>query len=136
EIKGIPGQKTYKNGDKCGDKTGEDKVYVNEKLRAGDPDKIKVTDSGHLVVAFVPKSVEPPVSELPSIKNLSNTNAAEPGKTGQTTGTNPVDLATLTTPPTTATTAAPGATTTTAPTGTTTATTTATTAAPTSTTKK
>src|SRR5205085_1852493 len=55
DIKGIPGEKAYKTGDKCGDKTGEVQVYVNEKLRAGDPDKIQITNNGHLVIAFVPK---------------------------------------------------------------------------------
>jgi hypothetical protein len=107
EIKDIPGEKTYKNGDKCGDKEGEVQVYVNEKLRAGDPNKIKITNDGHLVMAFVPKDTKIP--DLPSIKNLSSPNANEPTSGSQS--SNPLDLSTATAPPTTTTTAVPGPTT-------------------------
>jgi hypothetical protein len=110
----IPGQKVYKNGDKCGDKPGEVQVFVNEKLRAGDPNKIKITDGGHLVIAFAPKDAKIPVADLPSIKNLSDVNANEPNNSSNP-STNPLDLSTATTSPpdTTATTAPPATTTTT-----------------------
>jgi len=119
EIK-IPGEKTYKNGDKCGDKDGEVQIFVNEKLRAGDPNKIKITDNGHLVVAFAPKDTKIP--DLPAIKNLTNANANEPGASNNP--SNPLDLSTATAPPSSTTTTPAGPTTTAAPSTGTTATTT------------
>ena len=98
-----------KNGDKCGDKEGEVKVFVDGKLRDGDPNKIKLKDQEKIVFAFVPKDTDS-VPEPPSVANLSDPNAGESGGAGAT-------GATASTVPggTTATTAAPGTTPTSAP---------------------
>jgi hypothetical protein len=97
EIK-IPGQNAHKNGDKCGDKKGVVKVFVDGKLRAGDPHDIKLTDQAKMVFAFVPEDTDS-VPEPPSVKNLENPNAGEGG------GVNPEDITTATTAPGSATTA-------------------------------
>ena len=118
EIK-IPEQNvTKKNGDKCGDKEGEVKVFVDGKLREGDPTKILLKDGEKIVFAFVPKDTDS-VPEPPSVPNLANPNASEgaqsmPGATPATTAI-PGATATTAAPGATATTAAPGATATTAP---------------------
>ena len=112
ELK-LPGQRLYKNGDKCGDKKGEVKVFVDGKLRAGDPHDIKLTDNTKMVFAFVPEDVDE-LPEPPSVKNLENPNANEGG------GVNPNDITTATAPPSTV---AGGGTATTAPGTATTATT-------------
>lgn len=95
-----------KNGDKCGDKEGEVKVFVDGKLREGNPQKIRLKDGMKIVFAFVPKGTDS-VPEPPSVANLANPNAAEGAQqmpTNSTTGSSvPAG--------TTATTAAPAATT-------------------------
>jgi len=96
EIAKVPGEKTYKNGDKCGDKTGEVKVFVDGKLYSGDPNKIRLTDQGKVVIAFVDKDTDT-VPDPPSISALTNPNANEPGAT--TTPTTAVGETTTTTAP-------------------------------------
>src|SRR3954453_1627024 len=120
EIK-IPGQKTFKNGDKCGDKEGEVQVYVDGKKVDDDPGKIRLKDQQHIVFAFVPKGTDK-VPDPPSVANLASASEAqEPAPTQPAPGSSTVPG------DTTATTAAgtPASTDTTAP-----ATTTPTTAKP------
>ena len=114
EISKVPGEKTYKNGDKCGDKVGEVKVFVDGKLFTGDPTKIKLKDQGKIVMAFVPKDTDT-VPDPPSVAGLSNPNANEPGNTTTTTaegGATPSTTTAASLPITPATTAAPATTTT------------------------
>jgi hypothetical protein len=106
---GYPGEKTYKNGDKCptkdGDKPGEVQARVNGKPVTGDPRNIKLKDGQNVTIAFVPKGADIP--ETPSVANLKDPNANEgqpaatpgapgaPGAPGDTTPPAPGD----TTPP-------------------------------------
>jgi hypothetical protein len=125
EIK-IPGQKTFKNGAKCGDKDGEVQIYVDGKRREGDPTKILLKDQEHIVFAFVPKGTTT-VPEPPSVPNLATaTQAQEPGATtatsevsGDTTGSTAAPGSTPSTAPATTPSTAPASTPSTAPPGTT-----------------
>jgi hypothetical protein len=114
EIK-VPGQKTFKNGDKCGDKEGEVQIFVDGKKRDDDPTKIRLKDQQKIVFAFVPKDTDK-VPEPPSVPNLATASSTP----------EPTHGASATSVPeggTTATTAAGGTTATTAAGGTTGATT-------------
>src|SRR5438874_1552697 len=66
----LPGDKVYKNGDKCetkdGSKAGEVQAKVNGKPVAGDPKKIKIKNGQNVTIAFVPKGAEIP--ETPSVE--------------------------------------------------------------------
>lgn len=113
----LPGGKTYKNGDKCGDKPGRVAIYrwdsVTDKtptIITSDIDKVRI---GNLkVVAFSFNPVGSTLEQPPSVKNLEDPNAGEGGGSTATT------LApTATTAPSTETTAP--STETTAPAGTT-----------------
>src|SRR3954469_17982227 len=105
EIK-IPGQKTFKNGDKCGDKAGEVQVYVDGKKREGDPTKILLKDQQHIVFAYVPKATTT-VPEPPSVPNLATAGQAQEPSATTATSVLPGD--------TTGSTTAPGSTPSTAP---------------------
>ena len=87
----LPGDKVYKNGDKCetkdGSKAGEVQAKVNGKPVAGDPKKIKIKNGQNVTIAFVPKGAEIP--ETPSVENLKNPNQGETGMPGQTPGATP-----------------------------------------------
>ncbi|MDQ3679008.1 MAG: DUF1772 domain-containing protein [Actinomycetota bacterium] len=80
------GDKTYSNGDKCGDKEGRVQVLLNGKERPGDPKDIRLQDRDQLVIAFAPRDAEVPESP-PSTPNLDNLNdvAGSPGATSPTT---------------------------------------------------
>lgn len=108
----YPGDRAYKNGEKCGSKTGHveirewtNKADNNAETVSGDPKKIKVLDQHLITIAFVPDGTTIP--KPPSAANLADPNAHEGG--------------TPTTAPPTATTAPASTETTTAPTATTTA---------------
>ena len=92
----MPGKDARTNGGKCGDKGAQVKVFVDGKLRAGDPRKIKLQDQQKIVFAFVPEDLDE-VPEPPSVKNLDNPNAGEGGGGG----VNPNDITTATAPPST-----------------------------------
>ena len=93
EIK-LPGDKTYKNGDKCGDKTGEVEAWVGGKQVPGDPRNIRIKDGSNITIAFVPKDTKVP--ETPSVKNIPTANNAEEPSATTTTvpGTPPGSTAT------------------------------------------
>ncbi len=80
------GDKTYKNGEKCGDKEGRLQVLLNGKERPGDPKEIRLQDRDKLVIAFAPRDAKIP-EEPPSTPNLDNLNDVEgsPGATSSTT---------------------------------------------------
>lgn len=65
------GDKTYKNGDKCGDKDARIKVLLNGKERPGDPKDIRLQDRDRLVIAFAPDDAKIPETP-PSTPNLDN----------------------------------------------------------------
>lgn len=67
----VPGGKTYSNGDKCGSKKGEMRVFLNGKERDGDPKKIRLRDRDLLVIAFAPPGADVP-KEPPSKSQLDN----------------------------------------------------------------
>jgi hypothetical protein len=106
----LPGDKVYKNGDKCGDKPGLVQAQVDGKLVDGDPKNIRIKDGSNITIAFVPKGTKIP--ETPTVAALSNPNANEPGTTpAGTTDTTAVPGTADTTPGATpAPTTAPGAT--------------------------
>lgn len=82
------GDKTYKNGDKCGDKEGRLRVLLNGKERPGDPKDIRLQDRDQLVIAFAPRDDDDKVPQNPpSAPNLDNLNDVEgsPGATSSTT---------------------------------------------------
>ncbi len=80
----YPGDKTYKNGDKCGDKAarmetrlwGSQSDNEGEKVE-GDPKKIRLRDQQLVTFAFVPEGTTIP--KPPSAANLANPNANESG---------------------------------------------------------
>ncbi len=80
------GNKTYKNGDKCGDEEGRLRVLLNGKERPGDPKDIRLQDRDQLVIAFAPDDAKVPENP-PSAPNLDNLNDVEgsPGATSSTT---------------------------------------------------
>jgi hypothetical protein len=80
------GDKTYKNGDKCGDKEGRLKVLLNGNERPGDPKDIRLQDRDKLVIAFAPRDAKIP-EDPPSAPTLDNLNDVEgsPGATSSTT---------------------------------------------------
>jgi hypothetical protein len=80
------GDKTYKNGVKCGDKEGRLQVLLNGKERPGDPKDIRLQDRDKLVIAFAPADAKIP-EDPPSAANLDNLNDVEgsPGATSSTT---------------------------------------------------
>lgn len=87
----LPGDKLYKNGDKCGDKAGKLKVLLNGDERTGDPRKIRLRDRDHLVIAFVPAGVKVPESP-PSVAKLDALDDVGPQTTqpgGETGGVSP-----------------------------------------------
>ena len=83
---GLPGAKTYSNGDKCGDEEGRVRVLVNGEERSGDPKDIRLRDRDRLVIAFAPEDARVPGSP-PSTPNLDRLTDVEgsPGATSSTT---------------------------------------------------
>jgi hypothetical protein len=106
EIK-LPGQKTMKNGMKCGEKEGrvEARTWTGEtapgdegKLVVGNPADIRLTDRVLITVAFVPADTKvPPPPTAPNLNSLTDVAPS---------ATVPVSPAA---PPADATTTAPGA---------------------------
>ena len=93
------GDKSYSNGDKCGDKEGRLQVLLNGKERRGDPKDIRLQDRDQLVIAFAPRDAKIP--EIPpSAPNLDNLNDVEgsPGATSSTTQAPNPEGRTTTTP--------------------------------------
>jgi hypothetical protein len=88
----YPGDKVYKNGDKCGSKPGHVEVREwssqtassSEKI-SGDPKKVKVEDHHLITFAFVPSGTTIP--KPPSASNLSTPNANEGQPAPETTPT-------------------------------------------------
>jgi hypothetical protein len=52
--------KTWTNGDKCGDKPGHVVVRSNNKTVTGNPNSLRVPKDGWITVAFVPEGETPP----------------------------------------------------------------------------
>lgn len=73
----APGGTKYENGDRCGDKKGELKVFLNGDERRGDPKDIRLRDRDKLVIAFVADGTKVP-EEPPSTPNLDNLNDVGP----------------------------------------------------------
>ena len=72
------GDKEYSNGDKCGDKPGEVRVFVNGEAFKGDPGDIHFEDRQAIVIAFAPKDAEIP-PQPPSFAGLDNLTDVAPG---------------------------------------------------------
>jgi hypothetical protein len=94
----LPGQDTYRNGDKCGDDTANVQVKIwpdrnpdtEGTLFRGDPGDVRLTDSQLITVAFVPDGTDiPKPASEPQLDRLTDV------------GTTPVpdELATTTTSP-------------------------------------
>ena len=105
----YPGDRTYKNGDKCGGKPGKVKVLVwaNEdddtaEDATEDPQAIRVRDLQLVTFAFVAEGTDVP--KPPSVANLANPNAGETNTPQSTPTTAPT--AATSAPPATPTTAA------------------------------
>jgi len=86
----LPGGKTYKNGDKCGDKPGRVAVYrwdsVDDKtatIVTSGIDKIRIGDQRVVAFSFNPVGTE--LDRPASVKGLDNPNAAEGGGSTATT---------------------------------------------------
>jgi hypothetical protein len=119
----YPGDKAYKNGDKCGSKAGhlETWVWVSQTDKdpqkiTGDPKKIKIENFHLITFAFVPNGTK--VAEPPSAANLADPNAGEtqtPASVPEGTPTTVAATPTTAAPAATPTTAAPTAPTTAAP---------------------
>ena len=75
--------KTYSNGDKCGDKRAELQVFLNGDEYNNNPRKIRLRDRDLLVIAFAPGGAEIP-KDPPSKGGLDNLNDV-PGSPGLTT---------------------------------------------------
>lgn len=67
----VPGGKSYSEGDRCGNKKGELRVFLNGDERMGDPKNIRLRDRDLLVIAFAPSGAEVP-KEPPSKSQLDN----------------------------------------------------------------
>jgi len=78
--------KTWTNGDKCGDKPGKLVVKSNGKTVTGDPGKVRVPKNGWITVAFVPEGdqVGPPPDWQAKVAKVNGA-AAEHGTTQSTT---------------------------------------------------
>jgi len=78
----APGGKVSKsNGDKCGDATGQVKVFYDGKPIEGTPNGVRFTDRGKLVVAFVGADVTAEtIGDPPSVPNLDNLNDLAPSE--------------------------------------------------------
>lgn len=76
----APGGTKYENGDKCGDKKGQLKVFLNGDERRGDPKDIRLRDRDKLVIAFVAEGTKVP-EDPPSTPNLDNLNDVGPTAT-------------------------------------------------------
>ncbi len=105
----YPGDRVYKNGDKCGSKRGKIQVREWDSKSAtaattitGDPKKVRVTNLHLITWAFVPDGTTIP--KPPSAANLADPNAGETGS--------PTSLPAETTPTTAPATPPPGSTTT------------------------
>jgi hypothetical protein len=83
----IGGQK-FANGDKCGDKEGMVRVFVNGAEHKGDPAKIHLEDRQLIVFAFAPKDADVPKTP-PSAGEL-NSLSDVPGSPGATSSTSQV----------------------------------------------
>lgn len=81
----LPGDRTYSNGDKCGDEAGKVRIFLNGEERRGDPSDIRLRDGDRLVIAFAPEGAEVP-RRPPSEANLSNLSDV-PGSPSATTST-------------------------------------------------
>ena len=123
----LPGQEARKNGDKCGEQSGEVRVKVwnsrdpsdQGQIWAGDPGDIRLRDNQLITVAFKPKDADisrpPTADELDRLTDLGPTIPptvpGTPTSEPVTAPTAPVDPNATTVPPTppdpTATTAAP-----------------------------
>jgi hypothetical protein len=86
----YPGDKTYKNGDKCGSKSARLEVREwtsredsNSSAVKGDPKKVKVENFHLITFAFVPEGTTIP--KPPSAANLADPNANEGGQQSDTT---------------------------------------------------
>lgn len=110
----FPGDKTYRNGDKCDGKRAEVRVVVWEDQNddtpetiSGDPDDIRILDQQLITFAFVPEGTTVP--KPPSVANLADPNAGEANQPGQPAPTTPPTTAATseTTTAPTPTTAAP-----------------------------
>jgi hypothetical protein len=83
----VPGGKTYTDGDKCGDKKGTVRVFLNGDERRGDPGNIRLRDRDLLVVAFAPPDAEVPktppsageLDQLTDVPGATTTTSAAPG---------------------------------------------------------
>lgn len=88
----YPGDKVYKNGDKCGSKPGRVEVREwasptassSDKI-SGDPKSVKVLDHHLITFAFVPAGTTIP--KPPSASNLETPNTNEGSTTPETTPT-------------------------------------------------
>jgi hypothetical protein len=103
---------TKKNGDKCGETAGEVKVFYDGKPVTTDPNNIRLTDRGKLVIAFVtPDTTAEKIGDPPSVPNLDSLTDVAPTDTSV-----PADPTASTVPGATTVPGAPGDTTpTTAP---------------------
>lgn len=116
EIK-IPGEKTMKNGDKCGNKEGRVEARTwnkgapaddEGKLVAGNPADMRLLDNQLVTIAFVPEGTKvPQPPSAPTLDNLSDVTTTTPALPDVPTTT---PGATTTAPPatTSTSTAAPG----------------------------
>jgi hypothetical protein len=108
----YPGDKTYKNGDKCGSKPAKVKVLVwsdenddTPEDATDDPHAIRVRDLQLVTFAFVPEGTDIP--KPPSVANLADPNAGETGQAPNTATTAAAPTATTVPGATTAPPAAP-----------------------------
>ena len=83
--------KTWKNGDMCGDKPGKVAVKSNGKTVTGDPTKLRVPKNGWVTIAFLPagESVPAPPNWQDKVKKANggageHTNTTLPGATPST----------------------------------------------------
>jgi hypothetical protein len=93
--------KTWKNGDKCGDKPGKVVVKSNGKTVTGDPNKVRVPKNGWITIAFVPPgdAVPEPPNAADKVAKANGGTAAHNASSSTVPGAAPTTVPGATAPP-------------------------------------
>jgi hypothetical protein len=91
EIK-LPGDRTYSEGDKCGNDPGKVRIFLNGEEYEGDPKDIRLRDRDLLVIAFAADGAEvprrpPSAASLDALSDVPGSPAATTSTVQAPTGT-------------------------------------------------
>ena len=80
----VPGDRTYIEGERCGNKRATVQIFLNGDEWLGDPKDIRLRDRDAIILAFAPEGTE--ITPPPSLSELDNLSDM-PGSPGATTST-------------------------------------------------